>query len=292
MAYVELPYDQLPEPYAPAWEDLKKSSSEAPFMEASFYLLREGTQWVGIIASLQPLAPLERNQAIVRGLLVRLTKLMRLTIRELVSKETFQQLSISRDAIETVATLLYLIGDDGTGARFDQYVMNSLIAERELLQDVEKNVKCHDGEVSPIEERIKRSIATTAKAAGIDDISKLPGRSKIGYPSAEQRIKLLGPDAYIGYRMGSVETHGDWNDLYRNHLTFEDGQFTPNLGGIDVRPQVPLMLIGLSFKVILENIGQVVPGEEVAQFLRPLFEDLLRRTRELDDLHEQFLQAR
>lgn len=261
-------------------------------MEAAFYLLKEGMHWFVILSGLKPPTSFGRNDAILRGLVVRQCKLLRLALRELSSKETFQQLSISRDAIETIANLLYLIRDDGTGARFDQYVMNSLVAERELLQDVEKNVKRRDGEAWPIEERMKRSVEATAKAAGIDDVSKLPGRSRIGYPSAEERIKLLGPNAYIGYRMGSVETHGDWNDLYRNHLTFEDGQFAPNLRSFEVRPQVPLMLVVLSLTVVLENIERLVPEQEVAQFLRSLLEDLLRRTCEVDDLHEQLLQSK
>nr|MDT0666379.1 hypothetical protein [Micromonospora sp. DSM 115978] len=112
---------------------------------------------------------------------------MRLTLRELNERETFQQLSISRDAIETLATFLYLIGDDGTGLRFDQYVMNSLVAERELIKDIERNIEQRGGDIQPIEERMKNSVTAAAKAAGIDDVSELPSRKSIGYPSAEAR---------------------------------------------------------------------------------------------------------
>jgi hypothetical protein len=160
-------------------------------MEAAFHLLRETTHWFIIVSGLKPQDPTRRNDAILQGLLVRQCKLLRLALRELHAEETFQQLSVLRAGIETLATLVYLIGDDGNGDRFDQYVMNSLVAERELLADVQKNVERRDGEVWPIEERMKRSIAKTAKAAGIEDVSKLPGRARIGYPSAEARIKLL-----------------------------------------------------------------------------------------------------
>lgn len=260
-------------------------------MEAAFYLLREATPWFSIVAALKPTAPLTRNDAILRGLLVRTCKLLRLTLRELRERETFQQLSVSRDTIETLATLVYLIGDDGTGVRFDQYVMNSLVAERELLRDIQRNIRDRNGETWSIEERMKRSIAATAKAAGIDDVSQLPGRARIGYPSAEERIKLLGPSVYIGYRMGSVETHGDWNDVYRNHLSFDDGEFTPNLGSYDVRPQVPLMLVKLSITVLLDNIERLVPDETTARFLEPLLGDLVRRAADVDALHEGFLDS-
>lgn len=136
---------------------------------------------------------------------------------------------------------------------------------------------------------MRRSIAATAKAAGIDDVSKLPGRAKIGYPSAEERIKLLGPNVYLGYRMGSVETHGDWNDLYRNHLTFEDGEFAPNLGGHEARPQVPLGLVRLTMMVMLKNLDYLVLDRETVRYFRPLLEGLVRRVGEVDDLHEHFL---
>ncbi|MYZ34980.1 MULTISPECIES: DUF5677 domain-containing protein [unclassified Streptomyces] len=289
MPYEEMKDEQLPVAYRPDFDKLNKTTSEAPYMEAAFYLLREATHWQAILAGLKPPSSLTRNDAILRGLVVRVCKLLRLTLRELNSKETFQQLSVNRDAIETLATLVYLVGDDGSGARFDQYVMNSLIAERELLQDVQKNVKARNGEEWPIEERMKRSIAATAKAAGIDDVSKLPGRAKIGYPTAEERIKLLGPNVYLGYRMGSVETHGDWNDLYRNHLIFEDGEFSPNLSSYEVRPQVPLGLARLTMMVMLENLDHVVLDEEIARYFRPFLEDLVRRAGEVDELHEHLL---
>ncbi|MFC1440144.1 DUF5677 domain-containing protein [Streptacidiphilus sp. N1-10] len=290
MVYDELEDEHLPDPYGPNWDALGGAADESPFMEAAFYLLREGTQWFGILAGLViPEKPFARNDAILRGLLVRQCKLLRLTLRELHSQETFQQQSITRDSIETLATLLYLLSDDGTGIHFDRYIMNSLVAERELLRDIEENIKLRNGEVWPIEERMKRSAEKTAKAAGIDDVSKLPGRAKIRYPNAEERIKLLGRNAYIAYRMGSVETHGDWNDLYRNHLSVEGGEFLPNLKSFEVRPQVPLMLVILSFTVVLDNIERLTLGNEAADFLRPYLEDLLGRTRKPDELHEQFM---
>jgi hypothetical protein len=272
-------------------EALRRATTESPYMEATFYLLREVTHWFSIVAALKPTAPLKRNDAILRGLLVRTCKLLRLTLRELNEREAFQQLSVSRDAIETLATLVYLIGDDGKGVRFDQYVMNSLVAEREFLQDIQRNIRDRRGETWPIEERMKRSIAATEKAAGIDDVSKLPGRARIGYPSAEERIKLLGPSVYIGYLMGSVETHGDWNDVYRNHLSFGDGEFAPNFDSYDVRPQVPLGLVKLSTTVLLNNIEHLVLDEAMVRFLEPLLKDLVRRTADADALQEKFLDS-
>jgi hypothetical protein len=79
MEYTEISDDDWPEPYVPDWDKLSSASTESPFMEASFYLLREALHWMAIVAGLRPRSPLDRNRAIVRGLIVRLTKLLRLT---------------------------------------------------------------------------------------------------------------------------------------------------------------------------------------------------------------------
>ncbi|MFI0411819.1 DUF5677 domain-containing protein [Actinomadura sp. 3N508] len=291
MEYTELPHEDLPQPYVPAWDELQAATAEAPFMEASFYLLKEALHWMMVISALRPPTSLDRNRAIIRGMIVRTTKLLRLTMRELNSRETFQQLSVTRDAVETLATLVYLLGDDGTGERFDKYVLNGLVAEREFLRDVQGNISRRDGKVWPIEERMQRSIATMAKAAGIEDVSAIPGRRAIGFPNVEERVKLLGPNAYITYRMGSVETHGDWTDLLRNHLEYENGVFSPNLSSAEVRPQNPLMLTILTISVVVDNLNRIVEDVAIASSIKSQLEELVARASRADELHESFLQA-
>ncbi|MGW3959122.1 DUF5677 domain-containing protein [Amycolatopsis sp. NPDC005003] len=289
MNYVEPPDNGLPTPYQPDWQKIAADTSENSHMEAAFYLLREMAHWTCLVAGLKPERPLDRNRAVVRGLIVRLMKLMRLTLRELKDQETFQQLSVFRDAIETVATLLYLLQDDGSGARFDQYIQNSLIAERHLWDNIQKNIEQRGGQVLPIEERMMRSIKRAAEAGGVTDVSQLPSRGAIGYPSTEARVRLLGPQVYEAYRGGSVETHGDWNDLFRNHLHYEDGTFTPNLNSMEVRPQVPLMLVILATKILIDNLAVIVDDQAIADFFEPALTDLNARASQLDDAHERFL---
>lgn len=141
MTYAELTHDDLLEPYQPEWSVLECSNKEGPFNEAGFYLLRELAQITALIASLYPSVPLDRDRAILRGLVMRLAKLLRLTVRELSQGETFQLLSVQRAILEAIGTLKYLI-DDQDGSRFDQFVMNGLIAERELLLTIQKMCGC------------------------------------------------------------------------------------------------------------------------------------------------------
>jgi hypothetical protein len=57
--------------------------------------------------------------------------------------------------------------------------MNSLIAERELLAEIKRNIGDRAGKVWHIEQRMKRSINNTAKADGFKDVSVIPGRAKL-----------------------------------------------------------------------------------------------------------------
>ncbi|MFJ6671723.1 DUF5677 domain-containing protein [Actinosynnema sp. NPDC091369] len=285
--------DMLPERYEPDWEQLAQSKSEAPHMEASFYLLRETTHWIVLVSSAHVAPTTERNLAINRGMLVRLAKLLRLMVRELVAEESFQQMSINRSVLETLATLQYLLDDDGTGERYDKYVMSGLIPERELLTLIQANIQKRNGIVLPIEVRMQRSIAMTASAAGISDVSTIPGRSKIGYPTVEQRIKLLGDRAYSSYRMGSVEAHGDWNDLYRNHLTCENGVYEPKFDKYEVRPQAPLVTSILAVGVAGQSIGKLlsISDQSLVVELETPLKDLMERLVRLDEAHEKLLQS-
>jgi Family of unknown function (DUF5677) len=288
MDYVELPAGELLDPYQPDWLVLEGATAEAPFLEAGFYLLRELSQLVAVIASLQPEPPLDRNRAILRGLLVRLTKLLRLTLRELMAKECFQQLNVQRSILETLGTLKYLIDDDGNGTRFDQYVMNSLIVERELLEDITDNIDKRDGAVLHIEERMRRSIKGTAQAAGITDVSALPGRKKIGWLSAERRVQLLGPNAYVAYRTGSTEVHGDWTDLFRNHLEYDGTAFRPRLNDLHIRPHTSLTPTVLIADFIAAYADTLIESD-ARQYLVVRLQDVSQRAVRVTELHEALL---
>jgi hypothetical protein len=286
--YTELAADDLLEPYHPDWNKLEATSSEAPFLETGFYLLRELAQLVTVIASLRPEVPLDRNRAIIRGLLMRLAKLLRLMVRELAADECFQQLSVVRAVLEALATLEYLLGDDGQGIRFDQYVMDSMIVERELLKEIQGNIDKRDGAALQIEERMRRSIKATADAAGIMDVAGLPGRAKVGFPNAESRVKLLGPSAYIAYRTGSSETHGDWSDVFRNHLNYDGANFSPNPDSSRVRPQTSLTPVTLVASFVIRHSALLVEPAALS-YLMPRLKDLGHRADRVTELHEALL---
>ena len=291
MSYTQLTEEYLPENYEPEWGKLASATTESPFMEASFNLAHQCGHLTIIITSLKPTKPLVRNEAILLGITVRLMKLMKILIRDLSNNECYQQLSISREMIESAGTLEYLLQDDGSGERFDKYVNNSLVAEREVLSDVKNNIARRGGDALHIEARMTSSINSTAKAAGVDDVAQLPARRAIGFPSAEERVRELGDNAYLAYRTGSSEVHGDWADLFKYHLEYDGSTFMPYYEEPRARPQIiggVTMIMCNAFGGYLEKYGDPEVEEAFKQILGEISDKVTR----VSELHEQYLERK
>lgn len=276
---------ELPAPYQPIWSELEATTGEDPFMEAGVELLKEAVTLGHLAAGIVPPAPYGRDDAIRCALLVRVSTLGCTMVRDTCAGDGLQQMSLARQVMESVATLLYL-SDDTDGSRFEAFVQDSLIAERELLRDIRLRRE-EDGEAWPIEERMQRSIDRTGRAGGVDP-ANLPSRRQVGWPLVEERLKLLGPTAYGAYRMGSAALHGSWHDLYRNHLEEVDGGLLPRFGLPSPRPQ-PLLTAAL---LIVEATQTYLShrGELECNAFDSSLVDLLNRLKRVDQIHEELLQ--
>lgn len=277
----------LPRAFVPDWPVLESATSEHPFMHAAVELLKESGTIALLAAGIIPIAPHQRDAAIRCGLLVRLGKLVRLMLADTCDVGGGQQLALSRQMFETAAALLYL-GDDDDGSRHQAFVEDSLVAERELLADVDRQQAGRSDGPWPIEDRIRRSIINSATAAGVQDVSALPGRARIGWPSVQQLAQPLGPTAYGAYRMGSSQIHPNWHDILRNHLREVDGGFVPAFDLGSPRPQ-PLLTAALLTVLATEAYLKKRPYAEASLFdARP--DELKDRLERVDGLHEHFIQ--
>lgn len=289
MDYTELADNDIPKPYQPDWKALETATGESPFMEAAFNLAKECGILSVIIANLKPASPPNFHRAVEMGMAVRLSKLMKMLVRDISNNEPYQQLGISRQMLETSGTLVYLLHDDGSGSRHTQYIQDSLMAEKQVMEQVKRNIRDRGGEVLEIEQRMERSILETAKAAGINSLDEIPARNAIGFPNFEERLKLLGgPTTYVGYRAGSAEIHGTWTDLYKYHLTHDGKTFYPNNDEPVVRPQVATTATSLLSRVL----GAYLDGLEDEVALKkfdPLLTDITERNQRLVELHEVYL---
>ncbi len=286
---IELNHKLWPERFVPDYIALAKSDSEEPFLRAAFQLLKEAGTSLALAAGVMPDAPYGRNEAILCGHLVRASKLAMALIADMANRSGDQQMAISRQFLDSASTLFYLLDDDGSGSRFDAYVMDSLVAEREFLKNVRANIHYRKGRVLPIEERLERSISRAAEAAGVS-LDQLPPRKQIAWPSAEERLKLLGAAAYSSYRMGSNAIHGSWSHLYQSHLVEEDGSFAPDFDHARPRPQAPLMVALLAVEMIRAHLAH--RGARYLDVFQERLAELQERLYETDRLHEEFLQRR
>lgn len=269
-------------------DQLERATSEREFVGAAFELLKEVGTLATIAASVIPKTPHARNEAILCGHVVRMAKLARVLIVSTAEERGEHHLSIVRQMLDSASAVLYLLDDDGSGARFDSYVGDGLVAEREFLKNVLANQNAR-GSSLPIEERIYRSMQRTARLGGSDMaelIKENKSRSSFGWPSAEERLRLLGPNAYDAYRMGSNELHGTWTDVLRLHLVEKGGAFEPNFDPIAPRPQPILSAALIVCEVLLSYTEHISQAEAFHEHLT----DLRERLRVADDLHEKYLQ--
>jgi len=136
-------------------------------------------------------------------------------------------------------------GEGGSGdARFDQYLKDSLVAELDLLRSA------RDQALNGIERQLLGELDRALITARLTE-AEVPGRRKIGWPSAEVRMRAVGDGAYLAYRSGSNAVHGTWIDLLRAHLTLaDDGSFAARLGTERFRPEVLRRFVRLGAPVI------------------------------------------
>lgn len=273
---------------------LAEATTESPFTREGFELLKDASIVLTTVAGLhtETYAPgLARNHAIIVGHYARSIKLIRSLIRQVSDGHGGdQQIAISREFMDSLSTVMYLLGDSGDGTRFDSYVMDSLVAEREFLKDVRTQITGRDDVILPIEERINRSIHETLAAAGVKE-EDIPSRRVNGWPSAQTRLELLGPTAYAAYRIGSGAVHGSFNDIYKHHLAEVDGGFEIQLRPQPFRPQ-PLLSMALLSLTTLDHYCRTFFGMPLPPAIASRRDTLLSTLCRVDELHENWLNER
>ena len=173
---------------------------------------------------------LSRNQAICAGLLVRIAKYMVSAVKlsaDIEHGETVQ--ALNRCIIESAVNLRYLLLKDDDEL-FDRFVKDSLVAERELYDIIQGNIKVSGGVQLIIEQGMLNSIMETCEQSGltVEEINLKPGNWG---GSFRDKLAALGYDwqAYtVLERIPSHAIHGDWVDLVKNHLVPKDDGFEPN----------------------------------------------------------------
>ena len=132
------------------------------------------------------------------------------------------------------------------------------------------------------------SDAASIKLDEIDVKDKQPWGGKNIFEKA--REVGLGNFYSAAFGGGSHSIHGNWHELYSNHLEWEDGsdEFTPKLTWEMPRPQVVTSFALLIIDTV-KIFFQFIAGDEASNYFDPLLDDLHDRVLDLVEGHETHL---
>ena len=277
-------------------EKIKKFESEENFMSLSVELFKEVATFTSILSCSYRLDnknnPREwkRNEAILGGLMIRLTKLQVGFIDQICQKRMEIANIIFRCMGENIINLIYLLKKKADNL-FNEFVEYSLREEKRLLKRINRNILDRNYEI-PIETRMKHSIN---RAFRISNFNLEQIEEKKWKPWGEkiyERAKKIGlDDIYFAlFSLPSHAVHGNWQDLITHHLNHENGEFSPKTEWSYPRPQPILSIALLSSevnKLYLEEIIQdCLDKEQILKMLK----DVFLRIRVVDEVHEEFIQ--
>lgn len=282
------------EPVEIDFDKLREANREFEFVTASFNLLREVTGYCGVAACLLPEGRngWDADHAILCGLIARLAKLLHGVLgygaedrRELVT-------ILTRCAFETMVNIRFIIRNFNPDV-ISSYRRYSLRHERQLRDEILKNIKDRGDAALPIERRMLASIDRAFAHAGVTPEEVDPSdRAHWGGRSIYRKavdVDLQSPYLSL-FGGGSHAVHGNWQDLLDYHLDEHEGLYRGNPDFHRSRPQlfeaVGVIAIGTLLEYF-EFFDKNFPAS-VRKRLEALQESLMRVLHE----HEQYLRRK
>jgi hypothetical protein len=231
-----------------------------------------------------------RNQAICAGLLIRIMKFM-VVVTQLSAKGNRSEvvMALTRCIMESAVNLEFLVHMN-EDRFYDQFVKLSLGPERELYDQIQRNVSTRNGQKWLIEERMLKRIEELCQRSGvkIEDVDRKSGDWGGG---VRERLKAINKeDLYVNLqRIPSHAIHGTWVDLYTSHLEYDNktGTYRPEsrFSRVDARDLGPTAVMVLdAVRPYLDRFFSDIPDRMI---LRNRLDDVHRRILIADDVHEQ-----
>ncbi|MET4601085.1 hypothetical protein ABIB90_000536 [Bradyrhizobium sp. JR4.1] len=234
----------------------------------------------------------DRDLAAVGGAVVRQYKLLDAFLDQVCKHRDETAMIMARLIYETTVNIRFFL-DSFSKSLVDSYVEHSLRHERKTRDKIQTNIAARSGVILPIEDRMLNSIGRAERAAGIslDDVD-IRDKRPWGGKNLFEKAKAVGlSDAYSAFFGGtSHNVHGNWHDIYTNHLNWDEtaNSFTPKMAWRRPRPQMVTSLalvVAETLNIYFEFIG----GDEVSGHFAPKLDDLQRRVFALVDGHEAYL---
>lgn len=278
-------------------EEVMGFTSENQFMKLSVDLLIEIGEICTILCNIYPSNKdgkpkmSNRNEAICRGLMTRIRK-MQIEILDANQRGSLEPLQIIfRCFSESVINLLYLLKTQS----FDEFIIHSLRSEKELLDLISGNIAKRGGSELPIEKRMKRSILHSFKISEFepDDIDSKDRGTNWVKTSLFKKAQSTGlKEMYLAaFALPSHEVHGNWQDLMRYHLNYNDGKFRAEMKDRTPSPQVIIAAAIFSSHACYGYIDSLIPNSPEKKDIQERVATLVEKCQKLDSLHEEFVQS-
>ena len=283
----------------PTWtlierERLEVAREERPFLEAAAGLVTEFGELAALLVRAWSPPPegaraSARDEAILCALAVRIVKLTRRLAAETYEGRAELQLLLDREIFVSTSAMAYLLR--GSGERFDAFVRDGLRADRAVWGHLDGNRELRDGEVLPMEQRMRDRLARSFELAGVDP-EEAAGEAESGWPSLDEQLAAIGePAAHRMHQLGADSIHGLWNELHPHHLRAEGpegaGDLGPRLEWTAAQVQ-PLTAVAIQASRVMAAWSRRI-GHEAAEAFRDKFLDLAGRAALVDRFHEEYL---
>lgn len=277
-------------------QELKKFQSQEQYVSIAVELLKEAARITTLLAFTHPLDNLNkprkwtRNEAILSGLMVRLTKLQ-LGIIDATDKQRMEIAHLLfRCLAETVINLRYLLikGKESEDI-YEKYVQYSLQEEQRLLDVIDGNVQAR-GEEIPIEKQMRKSILQSFEDSGLAPSNAKRTKQKGWEGTVFDRADAIGmKDAYLGiFGLPSHVVHGNWQDLLMYHIDRDGQEFSPRGGWAAPQPEIVLAAALLSCNVCEEYLHILLPQSDDRNMVSGMLKDLLVRVHVVIEMAQQF----
>ena len=280
----------------PTWtlierERLEVAHNERPFLEGAASLVTEFGELASLLARAwappSAVAASARDEAILCALAVRIVKLTRRLVAETYEHRAELQLLLDREIFVSTAAMAYLLR--GGGDRFEAFVRDGLRADRAVWRHLDGNRELRDGEVLPMEQRMRERLARSFELAGLDPDE--PEADESGWPSLDEQLAAIGePDAHRMHQLGADSIHGFWNELHTHHLRAGlkgVGDLEPRLEWTAAQVQ-PLTAVAIQASRVMAAWSRRI-GHETAEAFRDKFLDIAGRAALVDRFHEEYL---
>ena len=216
---------------------LDQATSPDPFYSAADDLLKRAAGLASMLVAFTGESAenkiLDRDQAVIGGLLVRASKLYP-ALREAASSESETHHILARCIVETMINLRYLVAKDDP-TLFERFVADSYAPQLHWKRRVADQNAAAGRTDDFLYEQAAGFIDQGLSIAGVDE-SAVPSAPQSWAGNLRQRFEFLGLDGWYGtlFAMPANYVHGTWHEISTFHVRTVDGGFEldATFGGI------------------------------------------------------------